>query len=97
MMQLWEKDMVRFMRDASEYGSYNQELVKRLSPYLNKEMNICDAGCGLGYLSLALAPYVGTVTGVERHPDAAAVLVELALMALALSIPAAKAATVTHG
>ena len=76
MMQLWEKDMVRFMRDASEYGSYNQELVKRLSPYLNKEMNICDAGCGLGYLSLALAPYVGTVTGVERHPDAAAVLVE---------------------
>ena len=76
MMQLWEKDMVRFMRDASEYGSYNQELANRLSPYLNKEMNICDAGCGLGYLSLALAPYVGTVTGVERHPDAAAVLVE---------------------
>ena len=76
MMQLWGKDMVRFMRDASEYSTYNQELAKRLSPYLNKEMHICDAGCGLGYLSLALAPCVGSVTGVERHPDASAVLAE---------------------
>ena len=76
MMQLWEKDMVRFMRDASEYSTYNQELVKRLSPYLNKNMHVCDAGCGLGYLSLALAPHVATVTGVERHPDASAVLAE---------------------
>ena len=76
MMQLWEKDMVRFMRDASEYSTYHQELAKRLSPYLNKEMHICDAGCGLGYLSLALAPYVGSVTGVERHSDASAVMAE---------------------
>lgn len=75
-MQLWREDMVRFMRDASEYGTYNQDLAKQLSPYLNKEMHICDAGCGLGYLSLALAPYVGRVSGVERNPDAAAVLAE---------------------
>ena len=76
MMQLWDKDMVRFMRDASEYSTYHQELAKSLSPYLNKEMHICDAGCGLGYLSLALAPYVGSVTGVERHSDASAVMAE---------------------
>ena len=76
MLQLWERDMVRFMRDASEHGTYNQALAERISPYLNKEMHICDAGCGLGYLSLALAPYVGTVTGVEVHPDASAVLAE---------------------
>lgn len=75
-MQRWERDMVRFMRDASEYSTYNLELAKRLSPYLNKEMDICDAGSGLGYLSLALAPYVRTVTGVELHPDAAVVLAE---------------------
>ena len=76
MMQLWEKDMVRFMRDASEYSTYNQELEKQISPYLNKNMHVCDAGCGLGYLSLALAPHVASVTGVERHPDASAVLAE---------------------
>lgn len=75
-MQLWESDMVRFMRDASEYGNYNQVLAKMLAPHLGKNTHVCDAGCGLGYLSLALAPYAGRITGVERHPDAAAVLVE---------------------
>ena len=75
-MQLWEKDMVRFMRDASEHGNYNQVLAKMLAPHLDANTHICDAGCGLGYLSLALAPYAGQVTGVERNPDAAAVLAE---------------------
>jgi len=74
MMQLWYEDMVRFMKDASEYGTYNQELAKMMAPYLSKDTHICDAGCGLGYLSLALAPYVGQVTSVERNPDAVAVL-----------------------
>ena len=75
-MHLWYKDMVRFMRDASEYGTYNQELAKMLAPALTKDMHICDAGCGLGYLSLALAPYAGYITSVEKNPDALAVLKE---------------------
>ena len=74
MMQLWYKDMVRFMRDASEYGMYNQELAKIVGPQLTKQTHVCDAGCGLGYLSLDLAPYVGRVTSVERNPDAVEVL-----------------------
>lgn len=73
-MQLWQTDMIRFMRDASEYGNYNQVLAKMLAPHLNEQTHICDAGCGLGYLSLALSPYAGRVTGVERNPDAAAVM-----------------------
>ena len=76
MLEIWGEDMVRFMRDASEYGTYNRELADRIAPYINKQMHVCDAGCGLGYLTLALAPYAGAVTGVERHPDAAAVLAE---------------------
>ena len=76
MMQMWEQDMVRFMRDASEYGTYHRELAGMLSPDLSAEMHVCDAGSGLGYLSLALAPYVKRVTAVERHPRAAAVLEE---------------------
>ena len=76
MLGLWNEDMVRFMRDASEYGNYNRELAKRLAPYLNRQNDICDAGCGLGYLSLELASCAGTVTAVERNPDALAVLAE---------------------
>lgn len=76
MLELWHQDMIRFMMDASEYGTYNQELVRRMVPHLNKDVHICDAGCGLGYLSLALAPHVGRVTSVEIHPDPVAVLEE---------------------
>ena len=74
MLHYWWEDMVRFMRDASEYGTYNQEIADRLAPHLDTSMRICDAGCGLGYLSLALSPYAGQITSVEQNPDAVAVL-----------------------
>lgn len=76
MMQLWTEDMVRFMKDASEYGTYNRELAALLRPDLNPASHICDAGCGLGYLSLALAPFVHHVTAVEMNSAANAVLKE---------------------
>lgn len=75
-LELWEQDMISFMRNASEYGTYNRELTEKMLPWLTPDTHICDAGSGLGYLSLALAPHVGMVTAVERNPDAAAVLSE---------------------
>ena len=73
-LEHWHEDMIRFMTDASEYGNYFQQLAEVMLPWLRKDMHICDAGSGLGYLSLALAPNVRQVTAVEKHPDAAAVL-----------------------
>lgn len=75
-LELWYSDMIRFMADASEYGTYYEQLVQKMLPWLSKDAHICDAGSGLGYLSLALAPYASRVTAVEKHPDAAAVLAE---------------------
>lgn len=75
-LEVWEKDMISFMRQASEYADYNQRLTEKMMPWLSRNAHICDAGSGLGYLSLALAPYVKQVTAVERNPDAAAVLTE---------------------
>lgn len=72
----WEQDGIRFMKDASEHASYNQELAALIAPYFTKESHICDAGCGLGYLSLALAPCVGKVTSVDADAGALAVLQE---------------------
>ena len=76
MMFQWGPDRIRFMRDASEYGDYHQRLAELMSPWLHKETHICDAGCGLGYLSLALAPYVKQVTAVDKNADALQVLEE---------------------
>lgn len=75
-LELWEKDMIEFMGRASEYSDYNRRLTEKMLPWLSRDAHICDAGSGLGYLSLALSSHVGRVTAVERHPDAAAVLSE---------------------
>lgn len=72
----WNEEMVRFMRAASEYGDYHRLLARWLLPDLHPEDHICDAGCGLGYLSLALSPYVRRVTAADQSPEALAVLGE---------------------
>ena len=74
MMFQWKEDMVRFMRDASEYGSFNETLASLIAPHISKESHICDAGCGLGYLSLALSPFAGRVTSVDINENALQVL-----------------------
>ncbi|MEL7603058.1 MAG: methyltransferase domain-containing protein [Bacillota bacterium] len=75
-MYEWTADMVRFMRDASEQNGYHAALAARIAAHLPKNAHVCDAGCGLGYLSLALAPYARRVTAVDIAPHALCVLEE---------------------
>ena len=70
----WTDDMIRFMADAAGETDFHRRLAAELLPYLTPEDAVCDAGCGLGHLSLALSPYVRTVTAVEREQRALAVL-----------------------
>ena len=72
----WNEEMVRFMRAASEYGDYHRRLARWMLPQLHPGDHICDAGCGLGYLSLALAPGVRRVTAADRSREALEVLRE---------------------
>jgi len=76
MMFKWEPDMIRFMKDASEYGDFNEKLAELIASYIDKNSHICDAGCGLGYLSLALSPYAKQVTAVDINENALSVLKE---------------------
>ena len=70
----WTEERVSFMADACERTDFHTKLAALLSPYLKKTDSICDAGCGLGYLSLALSPLVGHVTAAERDDRALDVL-----------------------
>jgi len=65
MMQRWGEDALRFMCDASQYGTFYTELTNELLPYLPKNGHACDAGCGLGYLSQALAKHCAQVTAID--------------------------------
>lgn len=71
----WIQRSVSFMREASEYGRYYEALASRIAPSV-KDKRVLDAGCGLGYLSLALAPYCKSVLAADREPLALNVLKE---------------------
>lgn len=75
-MLVWTPDTVRFQRDAAQYGNYHKTLAKHLAAHLPPDAHVCDAGCGLGYLSRALAPYCKRVTAIDSSALALAVLRE---------------------
>lgn len=77
-MFCWNEDMVRFLQDASEYSDYHARLAAWMAPYLFPTDRICDAGCGLGYLSLALSHYVNNVVAIDSNETALRVLCEKA-------------------
>lgn len=78
-MYRWTPEMIRYMRCASAYSDYHERLAKLLTPWLGPGSHICDAGCGLGGLAVALAPHVGQVTAVDIDRDALQVLEEKSL------------------
>ncbi len=66
----WTPDMLAFMRDASERSSFFEQAADQIVEALGGDkaaasMHVCDAGCGLGYLSLALAKRCRHVTAVD--------------------------------
>ena len=75
-MLVWTPDTVRFRRDAAQYGAYNKTLAEHLAAYLPPDAHICDAGCGLGDLARALAPYCKRVTAIDSSALALTVLRE---------------------
>ena len=76
VMQVWDSEAIRFMQDASEFGDYHEKLARILLPYLPRNGHVCDAGCGLGYLSLVLARYCREVTAVDISVPAISALRE---------------------
>ena len=74
MMQLWSPDHIRFMEDAAAYGNFHAQLLHHILPLLPAEGRICDAGCGLGHLALALAPYCREITACDIAESPLAVL-----------------------
>ena len=73
-MSLWTPEMIRFMKDASEYAGYYRALAQKIAEIVPETSHICDAGCGLGDLSLALSERFDRVTAVDIAPQATAVL-----------------------
>ena len=72
MMSDWKQDMIRFMTDASEHSDFHALLAKEIVRHIGAGGHVCDAGCGLGYLSRAMSPYFEKITSIDRSRDAMA-------------------------
>ncbi len=75
-MFVWSQDALRFMKNACEYTDFYQTVAAHIAPWLPQNGHVCDAGCGAGYLSLAMLPYVSAVTAIDRDAGAIALLTE---------------------
>lgn len=73
-MYRWTKESIRFRTDAANELHYDETIAAQIAPYLDRHAHVCDAGCGLGYLGLALADRCARVTAVDVSGAALAVL-----------------------
>lgn len=76
-MFTWSEQTLNWFQDAAEYTGHYEKIAGHIRPYLNKEQQVCEIGCGPGYLSLAMAPDVKHVTAVDISPPAIARLEKL--------------------
>lgn len=58
----WTDESIAFLRDAAAMNRYYETIAEKITPQLPKNAHVCDAGCGIGELSLALKPYCRHVT-----------------------------------
>ena len=65
MRFLWNEQSIRWFLDASVCTGFHQQLAMRMAPYLEPNDTLCDVGCGLGRLDLALAPHVSELTAID--------------------------------
>lgn len=73
-MYIWSPNSIRFRVDAAEYTKYDERIVAQILPQLPEDAHVCDAGCGLGFTSLALSRHCARVTAVDTNKEALAVL-----------------------
>lgn len=73
-MYIWSPESIRFRVDAAEYTRYDDVIAARILPHLSYGAHICDAGCGLGHLSCAIAECCARVTAIDTSAEALAVL-----------------------
>ena len=73
-MYFWSPESIRFRIDAAEQTGYDDAIIAQLLPELFRDSHVCDAGCGLGYTSLALARHCARVTAVDTSREALSIL-----------------------
>ena len=72
----WNEDKVRFRIDSARHSRFHEQTATLIASRFDDpaSVSICDAGCGLGFLSAALTECFGHVTAIDVSPLALDVL-----------------------
>ena len=65
MYYRWSEQSIRWFIDASAYTRFHQKAAEVIVPFMNAADTLCDVGCGLGSLDLALASHVKSITAID--------------------------------
>lgn len=66
----WTNESIAYLRDAAKVNDYYRVIAEKIAAHLPDGAHICDAGCGVGELSLALAALGFRVTAVDTSKAA---------------------------
>ena len=61
----WTEPRIRFMRDAYEVVRFHEVLAESAAAYIDRSDSVCDCGCGLGYIAMALCGYAERVAAAD--------------------------------
>lgn len=64
----WTETAIRYLNDAVRMNNWYETVASKIAPLLPPDGTVCDAGCGTGFLSLALSPYAKRVTAIDAEP-----------------------------
>ena len=72
----WNPDKIRFRIDSVQNSTFHQQIARVLACKYDDPsvISLCDAGCGLGFLSLALSEHFKQITSIDISPLALSVL-----------------------
>lgn len=72
----WNQNKIRFRIDSAVKTSFHATIAQWIAERFDdaSQISLCDAGCGLGYLSLALSKYFKQVTAIDISDIALSVL-----------------------
>ncbi len=78
----WSTEKIAWYADACEYSGNdrNQKLAEAILEVLPPRPHVCDIGCGIGAVSLALAERAIKITAVDINDDAVNYLQKAALL-----------------
>ena len=63
----WDDDTIRWYQEANAYTDFFTNVAQVISPALEKETHLCDVGCGLGLVDLALRKKVKAITAIDSN------------------------------